>query len=599
MNNKKIGLKTRVILYLFFCWTLSNSVNAQPSETSVIPERVLPETTLAVWVFPNLQETVEAFKQTLLFERFRSESIVGLIQQNLTLFAEQFQQNAGFTFADLWSIFHRSITVALLDLSENVHMPQPYPEFVLIADVTGALESLKNLLETKIIPRIQTKEPTVEFFVESFAGVNLYVLANKQFQLYYAFLENKFIVAFKLETIQKLITVAMSETTGNLSRAAAYRSVISYLPEKRHEARLYVDIQHVWQKLRPYLHRICSRQDIPENPIILDLIDHYPLQNLFWTFSYQDKGGYERLFLKSQNPDFGKRPSDVGNGVLTSDQLVPANVLYYGAARINLSETWRQLSALINASPDPQQHDLFTNWVKRIEEALHLNIEQDLLSAFGEELAFAWYAGEFRRKFTQKTSELEEFPLFALLQVKDPQKVAQAFQTMGSTFQIESHREVYQNTTIQTLLIPGQITPFTVYTALIKDFLLVSVSQTIMQEVIAVSQYGSSLATTENYRQLSASFPSTGYAKGYLNLQQLSKRIQHFLRQGNQLESSFGNKIFAQIFDSPTFTDQLSGMMWVTTVVSDGFVTESYSPMGGIVTGTALAWFGLRSSSLE
>jgi hypothetical protein len=346
MKNQRVTLKKWFILDIFlFFWYISTSVSAQPSEKVFIPEQFLPETTLAVCVFPNLQETVETFKQTLLSEilnpkpdptpspsplTFREERkisappIFETIQQDFRSFADEFQRNAGFSLSDVWSIFHRSIAIALIDISEDLTTNRPYPEFACIADVTGTVDILKNLLETVVIPSIQTKEPTVEFFVESFAGINIYVLANKQFQVYYTFLDNIFVLALRQDTIQKVIAVSKPMLSGieepmradveesplssiagyaisTLYSALAYRSVAKSMPEDQHEARIYVDIRNVWFKLRPYIRRICSHKYDLENTIVLDVLDQYNLQNLFWTFSYKDKGGYERLFLRTKN----------------------------------------------------------------------------------------------------------------------------------------------------------------------------------------------------------------------------------------------------------------------------------------------------------
>ena len=52
---------------LFLCG-ISIPVDAQFSGEAFIPERFLPESTLAVCIFTNIQETAEKLQQTLLFE---------------------------------------------------------------------------------------------------------------------------------------------------------------------------------------------------------------------------------------------------------------------------------------------------------------------------------------------------------------------------------------------------------------------------------------------------------------------------------------------------------------------------------------------------
>jgi len=629
-------MKKILILYipLFLCG-IPISVGAQSSTEAFISEQLLPENTLAVCVFTNLQEMVEKFKQTLLFEilypepysasstssttapstslrtgpstEFIPSEGEGLrtgvtpptekMQQEFSIFAEEFRQNAGFRLSDVRTIFHKSIAIALVDVSpgEIMGTNMPYPKFALIADVSDSADALKNLLETAIVPGLQTKEPTIEFFVESFEGINIYGLANNRFQIHYTFLENAFVLALEQETIRKIISVSepvLSSAEGNLFNAPLYRSVVKDMSKDGHEVRIYVDIQNIWLKLRPYIRQACSNKPSIENTIILDMLDKYPLQSLFWTFSYKDRGGYERMFLRIKNPRINQVPSG-RNETFTSDRIVPADVLYYGASRVNLPEIWQQFSALINSSPYPQQIEHFNNWVKRMEDTFHLNIEKEFLTAFGREIAFACHTGEFRRRFVREKPSLEDFPFLVMFQVKNKEILEYTFQNISAILHTKPRKEVYQNTEIQSLAIPGKIAPFIVYTAFVKDFLVVSVSRTMLQELITASQHKRSLAAAKDYRKLSLYFPSRGYSKGYINITKLSGLVRRFLNRDNRLEPSSQDDKSLSVLDLTVFAEQLPGMMWVTTVAADGFLTESFSPIGGTVAGIAMAWLGL------
>jgi hypothetical protein len=285
--------------------------------------------------------------------------------------------------------------------------------------------------------------------------------------------------------------------------------------------------------------------------------------------------------------------SNVGNGAFTSDQVVPANVLYYGASRVNLLKIWQHLSALISVSSYPLQIEQFNSWVTRIKDAFQIDLEKELFMAIDQEIAFACYAGEFRRRSARNPPSLEDFPCFVLFKVNDKETLEHTLQKIVTSLQIESPKEIYKNTEIQSLTIPGQIAPFTVYTAFVKDFLLVSVSRAMLQEIITVSQQGRSLATAEDYYELSLHFPTRGYSKGYINIKKLSELVRRLLNKGDQAQPSFQNDKTALALDLIAFAEQLPGMIWMTTVVSDGFLTESFSPVGGTVAGIALTWFGL------
>jgi hypothetical protein len=371
--------------------------------------------------------------------------------------------------------------------------------------------------------------------------------------------------------------------------------VVGDVHEDRHEARIYVDIQHIWLKVRPYIRQACSNKLSPEHALILNILDTYHLQSLFWTFSYKNRGGYERLFfrLKEQRNQISDKNlvSSMGNSMFTSDQIVPADILYYGTSRVNLPEIWRQFLALIKSSSYPQQIEHFNNWVKKVEDSLHFDIEKEFLAAFGQEIAIICHTEGFRRRAVREQPSLGDFPFLVLFRINDRALLDHTFQNMFTVLQIEPRKEVYQNTEIQSLTIPGKITPFIVRTAFVKDFLVVSLSRTLLQEFITASQHGKPLAAAEDYRQLSSYFPPKGYSKGYLNIAKLSGLIRRFLKQGDDSES--WNDTSELILDLTVLAEGLPGMMWVTTVVRDGFLTESFSPIGGAVTGIVLTWFGL------
>lgn len=603
-----------LVLFLFLCG-LPLSGNAQLPREAFIPEQFLPENTLAVCVFPNLQATAETFQQTRFFEALYSERhripssaitpALKKIQQEFSKFAEEFRKNAGFRLSEMWTIFHNSITLALVDISpgEFEGTPRPDLQVAFIADVHDSAEALRSLIETIIVPKIQTEAPTVEFWVASFEGINMYGLANEQFQVYYTFLERAFVLTLDQQTIRKIISGSKpvlskiaGNPQGNLFNAFEYRSVVGDVHEDRHEARIYLDIQNIWLKVRPYIHQVCSHKLTPENTFMLTVLDSYPLQSLFWTFSYKNKGGYERLFFRMKdqsNQAFDKNlvPSG-GDETFTSDQIVPADVLYYGATRVNLPEIWRQFSALLKDSPYPQQIEHVNNWVKQVEDTFQVDSEHEFLAAFGREMAIVWHSGEFRRRIAREKSSLEDFPCLVLFRINDKKLLEHTFQNLLTMLQIEPHKEVYQNTEMQSFALPAKIAPYSVHTTFVKDFFAVSLSRMLLQELITTSQQGNSLATAADYRQLASYFPSRGYSKGYLNIAKLSGVLQRFLKQENGSESSPWKNTSALMLDLTILAEGLPGMMWVTTVVSDGFLTESFSPVGGTVTAIALTWLG-------
>ena len=594
---KKLALFWR-LLFLAVNFSFMPPISAQSGETPLMPEQLLPPETLAVCVFPNVQATLARFEETLLG---RSPEFAK-IRPALSRVSETFRPQAGFALAELSAIFRGSVTVALVDVARAGTPPPPAPQFVVLADVTDSAAALQNLLETVIIPGIQAKAPSVEFRVESFAGRDLYVLANAQFQVYYAFFAQAVVLAFDQETMRQIMAVAENNAAENLFTAVSYREVVGDIAEDPHDARLYVDMRNLWRTLRPFFPQTCATMPAREQRLILNVLDQYPLYALFWTFAYKDGGGYERLFFKTKildnhaTPavvDASARAAPAAQGAFASERLLPANVLYYGASKLNWLAIWQQLTAWLRAAPEPQQMAAFQQWTQSIEAALQLNIATEFLPAFGQEFAVAWHAGELRPRSAREKAALPDLPLIVLVQVQNQAFLTQALQKAARLLQLEIQPEKFRNREITAVTIPGASAPFTVYAAFVEDFLAVTFSRTLLQDTLTAAQTGRSLAAADDYRQLSAYFPANGYAKGYLNLKKFAAAIQRVAQRNRQREPALPGQTAPLAVDWAALAEPGPGLMWLTTVVSDGFLTESFSPLGGIVAWLTLAGLGL------
>ncbi len=586
---------------------------------NVIPEQFLPESTLAVCMLPDPLALVQKFGQLPFYENLLTDlggqspeisantsgthtpsALENLLRKFPTLM-QQFQQNTEPLFSAIRPIFDKSIAIALVDIvtTEDSGTFRFSPEFVFLADVSGSAGRVKNALEMDVIKTLQSKDPSVEFVIESFAGVDSYLLSNDQFQVYYTFIGNTFLLTLKGETLRKVISVSHSprnrretqDIAASLFHAASYRTVVDTVIQGDHEIRIYVDVRKLWHTLRPLIAQRYPGSQSVRNHILLELLDHYQLAALAWTFSLKDGGGYERLFYNAVPEDsrenshgfsFGglSELTRVGNGRFFSDLIIPANILYYSAIRGDLLNLWRQLVHSIEASSFSQQRERFQTWVGNIENVLQIDLEQEFLPALGQEMAISWYDTGFRHRFPRSQPTLEDFPLVLFVQIAKKQVIDQMLQKLLASS--EAKNTIFRGTEIQAYRISGTITPLTVYVAFVRDFLVVSASRSVLRAVIATSQQGGELTSNSDYRELSVSFPDQGYAKGYINLKRILRRIQ-------QRSSS-------QALDISSFEDNISGLMWVTTVVHGGLLTESFSTIGGTVVGTAALWLGVLLS---
>lgn len=602
---------------LYICW-LPINLHAQYPEAKFIPEQFLPENTLAVCVVPDLPVLLQKFRQTLFYEVFltgfeqsledsgnTSQADASSEGENLLrefpILIQQFQQNAGLPFSDLRPLFDRSIAVALMDIApaENSEKSLLSSELVFLADIGDSDEIMKNILETKVIKAIQTNNPGVEFVVESFAGIDSYVVSNDQFQIYYTFIDNAFILTLNSKTLREVIIASQAarnpqvtqKAASTLFHAASYRAVFDILVQDDHELRVYANIRRLWHRLRPLVYQWCGDSQTVKNRILMELLEHEHLTALGWMFSLKDDGGYERLFLSAITPegDFkrsrsissGLLPvlSGVDNGAFSSDRIVPADILYYCATRQDLLKLWQQLIHRSETSPVSRQSELFHSWVENIEETLQINLEQELLPALGQEIAIAWYDTGFRSRLSRPQPALEDFPLALFIQIANEPGIEQILNRLLILPQAENNTSIFRGIEIHACEISGTITPLTVYLAFVRDFFVLSFSRSMIRAIIVTAQQGGDLASNSDYQSLSGFFPDQGYAKGFINLKRILRRI----RQQSSIKS----------FDISSFEARISGMMWVTTVANGGFLTESFSSIGGTVVGLTTVGLGI------
>jgi hypothetical protein len=318
--------------------------------------------------------------------------------------------------------------------------------------------------------------------------------------------------------------------------------------------------------------------------------------------SWKDSAGYERLSCTirpettqhrlEEDPDLLRTLWTVGNGQLNSDRLLPENIVYYGATRVNLQEIWLHFSRLNRTSPSLRQREQFNNWVKRVEETLQLDIYADILTAFDREVAAAWFPGKFSLQASWPHVSPEHLPLLFLVRLRDQQLPEQILRRLSTTVNISIDRTIFQDIPIESIQIPGESAVYTLHTTVIEDFLAVSFSEALVREVIHISQHGRSLAEAEPYQAASASLPSqNAYSKGYVNITQVARLLRQMLDQ-QQLVSADQSEHIALLQEITRAMEQWPGMMWVTTAVEDGFLTESFSPVGGPVSGLLFGWLG-------
>lgn len=561
---------------------------AQLQENGGALGQMLPEHTLAVGVFPNLDHTAQHLSQIPLVAQIltaQPDPLLSILRQRSAELTETLAYVLhGISLAELGSIFHRSCAIAVLDenpatFPENLHLPGPV---VFLADVTDTAERLQDVIETRLIPAIQAQEESVVWGVESFAGTDVYSIANQQFQVYYTFFHHLFILTFQQNTLHDLLISSQNMLTTSPHRMALER----YLQEPQ-DAWVYINLHRLQQRLHALIPQGC--------PVYASLfqaiLKQFNWETLLWTVAYREYGGYERLFL-GMEPGPHERAEDAvplttglwraGNDSFASSRFVPANTIYYRADRINFSELWQQIIRMIPNNPDLRQQNQLTSHIQTIETMLHLDIETDILPILGQEVATIWLS-EVSQKSSSKRQSDVAIPCAWLIRISDYQQFDVVWPKLWTALQIQPVNTIMHGIPVQTIRLAEQLAPLTLYTTRIADFLVVSLSETGLQEILRVAHQGSPLAN----------FLDQGYSTGYVNLTLAVKGVHQFLEQHAAATTLRPDQLVLTALAREFMTgDERRDLVWMTTVVEEGFLTESYSPVGGTALCMLIAWLG-------
>lgn len=549
-------------------------------------ETFLPSSSIAVLTVPNLNSTTEQFR--LYAQMLPSINPLSPFLQKISSWGRTFEQSSGIPLAELASIFQTSCAIALFDSETpgNIRPPSlKFPAIFLAADVTNAVEPLQSLLQRVVYNHIQAYVPSVEFHIKTVQGINLWIILNPRFQCAYTFWDQIFLFTTHPEYLEHMLNARRCSVPTScapfksLWNAEGYHAARNIISGADHDLRVYVNIAQLRNFLQPMYQHYCEPFLTLKFQWFAQFAEFLSGRSLIWLFSLNKQGGHERLFWEFDQAEQIHFKSDISqeplpavtNEILMSDRIVPGNVLYYQAWKINLS-LWRQrCKRMIETLLSPNQYAQFSQQIQTLEQALPFDPEEDLLPTLEDEVAIACY--DPTRWLHRQTpgASLENFPCLFLLSVRHQERLEQLLNSIPANLRSTTFLRGIQ---VFTLELPGGIVPLLVYGTFLEDFLIVSLSQQALQPVLAAAQQGGALVSQPDYRTLSASFAQQGIGRSYFNL-------SYFFRRFDSLHQDAVGK-------NDSLFASLTGIFSVTTISSSGMLTESFSTFGGTLMGKAI-----------
>lgn len=603
IRQKLFTTQGEIMIFKVMCWGIlilggillliptsldAQAVNLSNSEQL---EDFLPESTLAAMVIPHFPATSEKLRHSL-----TTLASIQPLQPALHRFTTWLQECAdpsGFPFSDFRSIFQATVAIALLDIGivDNTQsISLAFPEILFAAEITDSKTTLQHLLEKIIRQDLQFRTPALEFRSNMVQGVRLWIVSNAQFQFAYTFLDHVFLLTTNPDFLQHVIAYRQhsgydesSDMFIPLHKAEGYRSIHQAIAHDAHDVRVYINIRQLWQKLHTVYHQQCLPLSVSATQRNSLLCEPPPLRSLTWLCSLHENGGHERTFWEmdaqetpppSSNWTFWPELQAMENGYLISDRLIPSNVLYYRAWQFDSSGWWRRWKRYFDLFLPASSQEEISRQIQQLEQTLGRQVESEILSAFGNEMAIACYDPSRWLHMRGQKASSENFPCSLMIRLRQREPIEHLIQSIAA---IPVSSITVQDIPVYQLDFSGTMTPIKLYTAFIQDFLTITSSQRSLQQILTVAQQGGSLASLSEYTALSALCPETCYAKSYFNL-------RYFLQRADLLPTSVSATV-------PTLPDSINGILSVTTRTPLGVLTESFSAIGGTAIGTGIVLF--------
>jgi|GEM_PF-3211407 len=558
-------------------------------------ERLVPEGSLGLISFQGWKQSAEKFKETTLFQIFQSPELSETtskfweqIRQGYEEVGSKFAHEMGFEVAELLDIFGGKITLALVSLNpeEFNKNPKALPDVVFLADVSGHRDRLKELIDTKVLPKIKKEDPKTKVATEKYKSISLTTLTDKDgVAISYAFLGDTFTVSLKPALMRKIIDL-QGQGGKSMAGNSSYNSVAEAVARDKSEFHAYVDMRKVLDLAKKQM----IKSTKPSDRQAVKFLDYYNLNSLSWSLAVENGGFKDRLFIQTYPSEKGLWTEMLKNlqGIpLTSESMIPADVLYYQSSLTNWVQIWRYLLTTLKEVMPPQEYQKFETGLTFLREGLKLDPEKDLLENLGEEVVVALNVKGLNELMAGGKASPDNFPFLLMLKTKNPAGLQKTLTQLATLFQLQFQQDKMDNITIQYLEIPTPNFPVRLNYAFINDFWVLSLTGTMIKEVIQAPTQKAALMNNPDYEGLKSHFSEENViGRGYINLKGVLKLIALAADKGmaslNQSLKGAPGLDQVKLPELGQIADALFGMMWVSTTREDGFTLEFYSPVGGM-----------------
>jgi general secretion pathway protein G len=603
-------LTAGLLFFLIFTFWLSKPFAAEEPL-----ERLVPDGSLGLISFQGLKQSLEKFQGTALFKILQSPELSEStsrfwkeISKGYEEFRSRFVKEMGFEPTELLDIFGGRLTFALvdLDLEElNKKGSQALPEVLILADVSKNRDQLKDLLDSKILPKIKQQDSQTQVTTEKYQNFSLTTLTNKEGEaISYAFLDNTFVVSLKPSLMKKVMSLQSGQGEGkSIADNASYQSVAEAIARDKSEFHVYINMRRVLDLTKK---QVLTTGKLSDQQA-LKFLNYYNLNSLSWSVAVEGAGVKDRFFLQTYPSEKGfwtHMLKDLEGSSITSESMIPADVLYYQSSLINWVQLWHYLLTVLQEAMPPQEYQKFELGLAFLRDGLKLDPEKNLLEYLGDEIVLAVNVKGLDELMAGGRPSPDNYPFLFMLKLKNPAGLQQTLTQIGTLLQLQFKRDKVGDIPIQYLDIPNPNFPIQLNYAFLNNFWALSLSKSMIGEVNHALKGDTALVNTPDYKELKTHFSEEKIiGLVYVNLKDILKLLAPLADKGmaslaQQMKETVPDLNQVKPPELSKIAEALFGMMMVSKTREDGFVSEAYSPVGGFM-GLALVGglIGALSSS--
>ncbi len=557
---------------------------AQPAAQTRL-EQVLPPETLMFVSLTDVMGSAERFKGTALYQLWREPEVqefvaplVAKIEDEIDKARAQAQQAGPLGAAALELLNLKPGQIAIALLPPDASTPLPIPVAAAVIEVHEGVEYINAVIQTAM-PLLLQQQGLAEGAPFTHQGVEVKVITASMvgLSIYYAVDGNRILVTTSKALMTDLMDGFRTAPAASLATGPALSQLYKVVG-KSPEFIVMVGLAGVLKTYEPMLMASVP----PQTPQIIDALGLRDIQSIALATAFDGKAIRDAFCVGAPGERRGIAALlDMPMGEKELLGRVPADALYVSAAKIELSEMYDTLLAMVQQI-DPRVHEEFMGQIAQFEAQIGASIKGDILDSIGDELAIYYrFPTELALMFKVERPE----PLSALL-IKG---LAAARPPRWRRGQTEPLAIVFNGSTIHYAPVRVEDVVLWPSFAMKDGVCVVALNPQTIKSVLAREQT-ESIAGNPKFKQAMAKVARPNVSVEFTDMERLIEPAYDVLalvlqfmsneRDLRELQRELGLD-FGKLPSKEAIARHMFPLVQSYSVDAEGFVVQTHGPVGG------------------